>query len=50
MKDKLVKHHHSQRYFVIRRVVITVAIALTISLSIGIPVAISIIHNLAVAL
>ena len=40
MKDKLEKHHKKPAYFLVRRLLVVLAIALTVSLSIAIPLAI----------
>lgn len=41
MKDKLEKHHKKPSYFILRRLIVVLAVALTLSLSIAIPIAIS---------
>ena len=40
MKDKLEKHHKKPGYFLLRRLIVVLAIALTVSLSIAIPLAV----------
>ncbi len=42
MKDKLIKHGKSPKYFLLRRILIISSIALLIGCSVGIPVGIKI--------